>query len=307
MAEHFKIVFEGQLRTGVEPQTARLNLAQLFKSDVSAIDRLFTGKPVTVKRGLTQDDAQRYLKALNDAGVEGRIEPEQPLTLSLEEIDTPAPQRPTFEPATSPYAPPRASVANDWPDVGELKVFTVQGRIGRLRYLAWSMILVFAATVVGGVCFAIMSASLIAGGLLGTVALVALIVVSIQIGAQRLHDAGWSAWLLLLNLVPVVGGFFPILMIAIPGNGGPNSYGPPPPPNSKSVKVLATLWLLVLALIFVATLTGSLKSVQEEVEATTSEYEQTLPYDDDSDDAAQPDVPVDPADSGDSSDSADDQ
>ena len=139
MAEHFKIVFEGHLRTGVDLETARLNLAQLFKSDVSNMDRLFTGKPVTVKRSLTQDDAQRYLKALNDAGVEARIEPEQPVTWTLEEVTAPEPQKPAVESSASPYAPPRAAMAQDWPAVGELKVFTLQGRIGRLRYLAWSV------------------------------------------------------------------------------------------------------------------------------------------------------------------------
>lgn len=305
MAEQFKIVFEGQLRTGVDLETARLNLAQLFKSDVSGIDRLFTGKPVTVKKGLTQDDAQRYLKALNDAGVEARIESEQPVSWTLEEIEEPAPARPAFEPAPSPYAPPRAAVTQNWPAEGELKVFTVQGRIGRLRYLAWTMVLTFVAMLAAALCFGVLSLSLVAGGLLGAVLVLAFIVVSIMMGAQRLHDAGWSAWLLLLNLVPFVGSFFPILMCVVPGNAGPNRYGAPPPKNTGAVKVLATLWLLFLALMFVAGLTGGLQKVKSKVEATTDEYEQTLPYDDD--DAAQPTVPVDPADAGDSSDNEEDQ
>lgn len=306
MAEHFKIVFEGQLRTGVDLETARLNLAQLFKCDVSETDRLFTGKPITVKRGLTHDDAQRYLKALNDAGVDARIEPEQPVAWTLEEIEEPAPARPSFEPAASPYAPPRSSVAPDWPAEGELKVFTVQGRIGRLRYLAWTMVLTFVGLLLAALCFGVMSVSLVAGGLLGAVLFVALIIVSIQMGAQRLHDAGWSAWLLLINLVPFVGSFFPFLMMVIPGNGGPNRYGPPPPPNNKGVKCLAALWLIFLALMFVGGLTGGLQKVKDEVEITTGEYEQSLPYDDDADGAAQPVAPVDPADADDSS-SDDDQ
>jgi uncharacterized membrane protein YhaH (DUF805 family) len=310
MAEHFKIVFEGQLRAGVELETARRNLAQLFKTDVAGVDRLFTGKPVTIKRSLTRDDAQRYLAALNDAGLEGRLEPEQPVTLSLDEVVEETPRQLAFDPAASPYAPPRTAVASDWPEVGELKVFSIQGRIGRLRYLAWSLALVAVGMLVGALCVGVLSVSLVAGGLLGTVALVAFVVVSIQIGAQRLHDAGWSAWLLLLNLVPVVGSFFPILMMAIPGNTGPNRYGPPPPGNTPRVKVLAILWLAVLALAVVAGMMGGLETVQEQVEATTSEYEQALPYDDDASDTEQPTVPVDPVDPldiGDSSDGNDDQ
>ncbi|NBB10399.1 DUF805 domain-containing protein [Pseudomonas sp. SLFW] len=306
MAEHFKIVFEGQLRTGVDLETARLNLAQLFKSDVSGIDRLFTGKPMTVKRGLTRDDAQRYLKALNDAGVEARIEPEQPVAWTLEEIEEPAQAKPAFEPAASPYAPPRASVTTEWPTEGELKVFTVQGRIGRLRYLAWSMVLSFVAMLLAALCFGVLSMSLVAGGLLATVLVIVFLVVSIQMGAQRLHDAGWSAWLLLLNLIPLVNSVFPLLMMVIPGNAGPNRYGPPPPKNTRAVKVLAVLWVVFLALVFVAALLGGFHKVKEEVKATTGEYEQSLPYDDDSDQAT-PDVQVDPATPPDAGDGDDDQ
>jgi uncharacterized membrane protein YhaH (DUF805 family) len=302
MAEHFKIVFEGSLRNGVELQTAKLNLAQLFKSDVAAIERLFSGRPVTVKRGLTRDDAERYLKALNDAGVDARIELEAPVALSLEEIEEPHAQRPPLEPvATSPYAPPRSAVAQKWPDVGELKVFTVQGRIGRLRYLAWSMMLMFVALIMFAVCMTLMSMSLITGGLFGAVAFVVFLVVSIQIGAQRLHDAGWSAWLLLLNLVPFVGSVFPFLMMAVPGNTGPNQYGAPQPPNSKGVKILAALWVPAMIIIAVGVLMGGLQTFKDEVEITTSEYEQTLPYDDDTDTTQ----PADPSSSADSSDNDD--
>lgn len=305
MAEHFKIVFEGQLRTGVDLETARLNLAQLFKSDVSGIDRLFTGKPMTVKRGLTHDDAQRYLKALNDAGVEARIEPEQPVAWTLEEIE-PASAKPAYEPAASPYAPPRSAVTQDWPAEGELKVFTVQGRIGRLRYLAWTMVLSFVGMLLAALCFGVLSLSLVAGGLLATVLVIAFLVVSIQMGAQRLHDAGWSAWLLLLNLIPLVNSVFPLLMMVIPGNAGANRYGPPPPKNTRSVKVLAALWVIFLALVFVGALLGGFNKIKEQIEVTTGDYEQSLPYDDDLDQAT-PDVPVDPATPPDAGDDDEDQ
>jgi uncharacterized membrane protein YhaH (DUF805 family) len=304
MAEHFKIVFEGNLRNGVELETAKLNLAQLFKTDIGAVDRLFSGKPVTVKRGLAREDAARYLKALNDAGVDARIEPEAPIVLSLEELEEPPATSQSFEPtATSPYAPPRSAVAHDWPDVGELNVFTVQGRIGRLRYLAWSMVLLFVALIMFAVCMTLMSMSLITGGLFGAVAFVVFLVVSIQIGAQRLHDAGWSAWLLLLNLVPFVGSVFPFFMMAVPGNAGPNRYGAPQPPNSRGVKILAALWVPAIIIILAATLMGGIQTFKDEIEITTGEYEQTLPYDDDSDtDVIQP---ADPSGTSDSSDEND--
>lgn len=144
-----------------------------------------------------------------------------------------------------PYAPPSAQVAEPMPEYGDLKPFSLQGRIGRLRYLAWSMVL--SITALG--LLAAASATLVFSSLIG-VPLVALVVigflvVSVQIGAQRLHDIGWSGWLLLLTLIPVVGSIFPLVMLAVPGSSGVNRFGPPQPPNSRAVKILAIFWLLV--------------------------------------------------------------
>jgi len=286
MAEtHFKIVFEGQLRNGVEIETAKLNLTQLFKSDASVVDKLFNGTSVVLKRGLLHEQAMHYLDALHEAGVEATIEVDTPVVLSLDEIHHPA----SHGAESSPYAPPNAAVAPAAPGFSELKVFTVQGRIGRLRYLAWSLVLMIAASIFAGICAALMTHSLIAGGLFATIAAVGFFIVSVQIGAQRLHDAGWSAWLLLLNLVPVVGSLFPVLMVVVPGNKGPNQYGSPQPPNSRAVKVLACMWLLIVALGLVGYLVGGLSVFEDEVQTTATEYENTLPFDDDDDsDTSQP-------------------
>jgi hypothetical protein len=46
---------------------------------------LFTGRTVALKRDLSRPDAETYLTALKNAGVDARIEPEQPVTFSLAE------------------------------------------------------------------------------------------------------------------------------------------------------------------------------------------------------------------------------
>ena len=292
MAEtHFKIVFEGQLRTGVDIETAKLNMAGLFKRELSAVEKLFSGQPVALKRGLSQEQALHYLSALNDAGLEARIEADPAISLSLEEIDEPTPYRAPEEPQheASPYAPPRAQVGATWPEFSELKVFTVQGRIGRLRYLAWTLVLMVAIIAVTGVCAAILTRSLVGGGLLIAIAAIGFFIVSVQIGVQRLHDVGWSGWLLLINLVPFVGSLFPILMMVIPGNTGANQYGAPQPHNTTAVKVLASLWLAIIAILMVGAFVGGISTFESEVQTTASEYENILPYDDDNDsDTAQP-------------------
>ncbi|HBX56929.1 DUF805 domain-containing protein [Pseudomonas sp. UBA2684] len=149
-------------------------------------------------------------------------------------------------PTNTPYAPPQAAVGETLPAFGELNVFTLDGRIGRLRYLAWSLVLVFAMTGIMAVVAIAASISEILGGLLGIAVMIGMLVVSVQIGVQRLHDIGWSGWLLLLNIVPIVNSVFWLLMLAIPGSAGANRFGPPPPANSLAVKVLAGLFLTLL-------------------------------------------------------------
>ena len=66
---------------------------------------------------------------------------------------------------------------------------------------------------------------------------------SVSSSAARLHDRGMPAWWLLLAFVPLVGGFALLVLNGfLPGQAGPNRYGPrngsaqfppvqqPPPP-----------------------------------------------------------------------------
>ncbi|MDO8696020.1 MAG: DUF805 domain-containing protein [Pseudomonas sp.] len=214
---------------------------------------------------------------------------------------------PTSAPiSATPYAPPTANVAEALPEFAELKPFGIEGRIGRLRYLAWSLVMMAAALVILGigasVIFALGSDTsllTIIGGLLGTLAFIAMAVVSIQIGVKRLHDIGWSGWLLLVSLIPAVGSVFSIIMLVVPGSTGANRFGPPPPPNSRAVKILASLWLLVPVLGILAAI--AIPAYQDYVErardAQGSSYEATdsAAYPDEAADAAEAATAVEPA------------
>lgn len=277
----FKIVFDGALLPGVEITTAKLNLADLFKSDVSAIERLFSGKPIALKRDLSHADAQTYLDALSKTGIDARIEVEQPVEPSSTETHQPSTD--TALPSSddeSPYSPPRAAVGEALPEFSELNVFSVQGRIGRLRFLAWTLVsLLVAAAVAGVIVLSLFTGEhFMLGSLFGMVAVFAYLYVNITISVQRLHDLGWSGWLWLLNLVPLVGSVFPILITVMPGNTGANRYGAPPPPNSTAVKVLSSLWLVLLALVLVSAITGGLTTLTQEYESNSySSYESVEP------------------------------
>lgn len=300
----FKIVFDGELMPDVALETAKDNLARLFKSDRTRINTLFSGSPIAIKRDLHESEADQYLAALHRAGARARKEPDLAASLTLVETeehrtatqgpDVPSnetmncpkcghqqakapecaacgiiiekflarqallgnPSAPNAEPAAqaavgaaanTPYATPQAAVGETMPEFGELRVWTTEGRIGRLRYLAWSLVLMVATTGIMGVVGIAVSISEILGGLLAIAVVIGMVVVSVQIGVQRLHDMGWSGWLLLLNLIPIVNSIFWILMLVIPGTPAANRYGPIPPANSLAVKILAGLFLALVA------------------------------------------------------------
>jgi uncharacterized membrane protein YhaH (DUF805 family) len=275
----YKIVFDGALQPGVDITTAKLNLANLFKSEVAAIERLFNGSVVAIKRDLSHSDAQTYLQALNKTGINARIETETPIELNLADVHEHAAA--AMEPS-SPYAPPRANVGESLPAFATLKPFGVEGRIGRLRYLAWSMVLTLVTLPIIGI-FALIAlglvgadstSGLIIGGIVAVFLFLALLIVSIMFSVQRLHDIGWSGWLWLLTLVPFVGSFFPFVAMIVPGNTVANRYGPPPPPNSTAVKVLCSLWIVFIALFFVSGILGGISAIQQEYESNLeSSYE----------------------------------
>ncbi|WP_455921962.1 DUF805 domain-containing protein [Pseudomonas putida] len=262
MTTLFKIVFDGSPLPGVDLETAKANLAQLFKSDAPAVEKLFTGRKVALKRNLPPDTAQKYLAALHQAGVDARLEEEAPLELSLEKVEPLEAQQPF-----SPYAPPQSEVAPQIAIYGPLKVMTVQGRIGRVRYLGWSMALALGACAALFICLILATVSKALAIGLGAIAIAAFLTMNVQISVQRMHDAGWSGWLWLLNLVPFVNSVFPIVMMAVPGNPGVNQYGPPAPPNSTAVKVLAWLWVAFLVLMIIAGVLGGFASVARHSQA----------------------------------------
>ncbi|WP_339081121.1 DUF805 domain-containing protein [Pseudomonas sp. TMP9] len=294
----FKIVFNGELMPDISLDTAKENLARLFKSDQTRINSLFSGGPVDIKRDLSENEADQYLKALQNAGANVRKEHDLAASLSLvatddhrEEGSAPVSDTQMTCPkcshhqakaiecsacgividkfiarqamlaesapnmvsaAASPYATPKAAVAETLPEFGELKPFTTDGRIGRLRYLAWTMVLMLACLPLFGIAAGFFAVSEILGGLLMVVVGIAVAVVGIMFGVQRLHDIGWTGWLLLVTLVPIVGGVFSLLMFIIPGSTEANRFGSPPPANSGAVKILALLWVAMIVLGIIA-------------------------------------------------------
>ena len=156
----------------------------------------------------------------------------------------------------SPYQPPRGAITpTTSTDYGEINLLSSQGRLGRVRYIGYSVGLGFLINLIAGLLGGAGAflgkgggdwAGWAGGGAVIVLALAAL-VVSVMLAIQRLHDFDASGWWSVLVAVPFANLVLYLVLLIMPGTQGPNRFGNPPPPNTLGVIILA----LVLPLIFV--------------------------------------------------------
>ena len=115
------------------------------------------------------------------------------------------------------------------------KLFTLQGRLSRIGYLKWAIVLilvmlVFFSLFFGGIVLTEKSNNemfMIASFLFFAIACLWGLVANICITVRRLHDCEMPGLLSLL-LFTGVGQIFAIILLFIPGTQGDNKYGPAP-------------------------------------------------------------------------------
>jgi hypothetical protein len=71
----FDIVFRGDLVLGHQLGDVKQRLQQLFKTDATKVDALFTGRPVPLKRNLDEATANKYRDVLLKAGAQVEVKP----------------------------------------------------------------------------------------------------------------------------------------------------------------------------------------------------------------------------------------
>ncbi|HLB13729.1 MAG TPA: DUF805 domain-containing protein [Burkholderiales bacterium] len=148
----------------------------------------------------------------------------------------------------NPYQGPRAAVADsDEAEYQSVRIFGAAGRIGRVRYIAYTvglpLLIVGLAALVGAVLDRALGVGVTVPLVIGAYA--AVILAYILLTIQRCHDFDVSGW---LSIVFILVPFAVLLLWIIPGTKAPNRYGPPTEPNST----LAVIGALVLPFVFVA-------------------------------------------------------
>lgn len=151
----------------------------------------------------------------------------------------------------NPYSTPDASLDAGQEELYQPKIFSFNGRIGRMRYIAYGIGVNFVLMIVMGILSALLGVggAAMGDGSFGVVGIavigifyVATIVLSVMFAKRRLNDLNRSGWWFLLFIIPIVNLLFAIYLIFFPGADGPNNYGPAPVANSIGVLILG--WML---------------------------------------------------------------
>ena len=106
----FDVLFAGEIRTDSDRAIVRRRIQELFRLPEEAVERLFSGHPVTVKRGVDRPTAARFREAFLNAGAVAQIVPSPRPGRSAPRPKRPSPA-PTAEGAATAAASPSADEA----------------------------------------------------------------------------------------------------------------------------------------------------------------------------------------------------
>ena len=174
----------------------------------------------------------------------------------------------------NPYASPGAALTEPFARDAtyEPKFFSTRGRIGRLRFLAYSFATMFVLSIAVGLLMGVLAPVAIGGAGENSIAMVAVgvlinipfAIVGIVITKRRFNDLNLSGWWSLLMLVPFINLLAWLYLVFGSGTKGPNRFGPPPSKNS----VLVVIGGLLLPIVFLVGIVAALAipSYQQYVE-----------------------------------------
>jgi uncharacterized membrane protein YhaH (DUF805 family) len=134
-------------------------------------------------------------------------------------------------------------------EYGEVKFFSHEGRIGRVRYFCYLLMYPIIFFLVPFLILDMRIAPFL------VLIIPATIVAYTLISIQRLQDINLSGWFTVLLLIPYVNVVLLFILLIFLGTTARNEFGAPPPPNTWRIGVLSVLsvlfWTVIFALMFV--------------------------------------------------------
>ena len=64
----------------------------------------------------------------------------------------------------------------------------------------------------------------------------AVLIPGLAVAVRRLHDVGKSGWMILIALIPIIGGIWLIVLMATDGDLGENKYGQNPKEGTEYIQ-----------------------------------------------------------------------
>jgi len=95
----FQVIINGQLADGVALAQTKQNIARLFKKTIEAVEPMFSGKRISIKKNLDRTTAKKYQQIIIKAGLKAGIAA-MPEATSAEKTTTPKPQATILSDAT---------------------------------------------------------------------------------------------------------------------------------------------------------------------------------------------------------------
>jgi uncharacterized membrane protein YhaH (DUF805 family) len=134
-------------------------------------------------------------------------------------------------------------------------LYSFQGRIGRKTYWAGICILITMLSIVSFIVVVVTQpTSNESYTIIGVLVSCPFLVGSLALSVKRLHDLGYSGWMMVLNIIPVLGIWLDAVLGFRKGIKGRNNYGGEPTTNilfEKVGTILGVLFLVLIALIVI--------------------------------------------------------
>ena len=113
--------------------------------------------------------------------------------------------------------------------VGVLRKYaTFSGRATRTEYWLFTLAQIIVFVALGILAAVGASGDFPVLGLPLVVYWIGTIIPSLAVTVRRFHDGGYSGWMILLALIPAIGGIILLIFMVLPSERGSNRHGPDP-------------------------------------------------------------------------------